>query len=471
MASFHRGPHGSRRMSHGPHGPGSRAPHSMERSHAVARSFSAPHQLASGPRPGPPVGEQLAVAPANAGAAQALQASFGAKVSLLTQAFWNFKTPEHVVVRMVQETLFERQKLILVALGVPVPEAQIAGTRAGDPRAVAAHASFGGSRACSPGGGHHPPTPAGGLDFGTRRELYPHHASGEHVEECGDWKRGDCRRGDSCRYTHSAGASVGGGPGAVAAPRAHGERGAMQEQAGNWKGHLDTAYCRAKRQNSNFSYTTVDVPGKEGAFVSQISSPDFLAVYIGEHANSQKRAEHNAAEKAMASEFPAEHEALMLQNGHQEDFGPAFAGGQPSGKKKRVRPGNTGFISAAGMAQKNEPKVRLQEAAQLLLGRSLVKGDVVFEHQDADNGRLILATVVIPQLDSTRAFYGEPAETKKLAENSACEALLNSDLAPEIARLEVEHQERKARKQQEDLENKRARRDQVRYERGDGSPV
>lgn len=441
----------------------------MERNYGGARGPPTAHHHQRGHSP-MGAAEQLSAAPANANAAHALQASFGAKVSLLTQAFWNFKTPEHVVVRMVQETLAERQKLILVALGVPVPEAHVSGIRpgdprGGDPRAAPAPLHFGASRASSPGNAHHPQPMGGASEFGGKRELYPHHASGELVEECGDWKRGDCRRADNCRYSHDAGAAI--GPGAAAAPRPLVERGPTQDQSGNWKGHLDTAYCKAKRQNSNFSYTTVDAPGKEGFFVSQISCPDFLSEYIGEHADSQKRAEHNAAEKAMASEFPAEHEVILVKNEHL-DWGGANSGGQPAGKKKRVRPGVTGFVSAAGMAQKNEPKVRLQEAAQLLLGRSLVKGDIVFEHQDADNGGLITATVVLPQYDSTRAFYGEPAETKKHAENSACEAFLDSDLAPEIARLEVEHQARKARKHREEMEHKRARRELVRHDRGDG---
>lgn len=84
-------------------------------------------------------------------------------------------------------------------------------------------------------------------------------------------------------------------------------------------------------------------------------------------------------------------------------------------------------------------KEKLAQACQLLCGRSLVKGEIVYEVQD-EEGQFCCAVTLVP-LNIT--FQGLPAETGKTAETNAAEAALEA-LRDQLAPLEAERAQRKA---------------------------
>jgi len=221
---------------------------------------------------------------------------------------------------------------------------------------------------------------------------------------------------------------------------------AMSADHVNWKGLLLQVAQRKHKRDVKLTFEMPEMPeGHPGPHVARVSCDDFQSIYEGEPAVSKKKAEQSAAQQALAYEFPAEFEALSNSPSAPgtDNLSVALGNGAPGGPASKKRK-----LSAEDPSQVQNAKCRLQVAVIALLSpKAPEKGDVVYdtnavEGQDPPG---FVSTVCIPAV-SDQVHYGEMCASKKLAENSAAEAVLNSDLAPEIARLEGLQAEKKAEK-------------------------
>jgi len=121
----------------------------------------------------------------------------------------------------------------------------------------------------------------------------------------------------------------------------------------------------------------------------------------------------------------------------------AWYGGEddaPAGKKRKGNAG--GAVQVLDVPAKS----KLVHGLALLLGRPPTKADMTWTVEQ--EGGKHVGTVSLPSMDKT--FTGEPADSKKGAENLAAEAGLAA-LAGEIATAEAEHKEKKDNKNKESL--------------------
>ena len=95
-------------------------------------------------------------------------------------------------------------------------------------------------------------------------------------------------------------------------------------------------------------------------------------------------------------------------------------------------------------------KEKLAQACQLLCGRSLTKGEIVYECQRDEQGQFA-ASVTLSPVDPSIAYHGQPAMNQKQAEINAAEAALQ-ELHDHIVLAEEAAQERKAAKAKERAE-------------------
>merc|ERR1719253_1337720 len=107
-------------------------------------------------------------------------------------------------------------------------------------------------------------------------------------------------------------------------------------------------------------------------------------------------------------------------------------------------------------------KEQLSHAAQLLVGRSLMKGEIVYECQQNMQGQFVATVSIVP----TGAVYqGNPAAVQRSAENNAADAALR-DLRPQLIPLEAAAKEKKAQKEKE-----RAEMRELKQELGEADPA
>merc|ERR1711972_1266839 len=93
----------------------------------------------------------------------------------------------------------------------------------------------------------------------------------------------------------------------------------------------------------------------------------------------------------------------------------------PAAKKSKTTP-----AGGIGMPL-GDSKSKVNQAAQLLLGRPATKEDIVYNTQPADEtGALWMSSVSLPALDADGWYQGECCADKKQAEASAAEALLQA---------------------------------------------
>jgi len=235
----------------------------------------------------------------------------------------------------------------------------------------------------------------------------------------------------------------------------------------DWKTRLAKVCQGAWKNSPHFAYETANASataGPTGPFVSQVSCDSFQSTYEGEPAASKKKAEQSAAQQAFAHEFPAEFQALgqarpaMAWNiggasGNASKKSIVLAGGNAS-KKRKI--GAT--TSEALNREEVSSKSRCQAAVMLLLKRPVTKGDVVYDTQALEGDvPTFVSSVRIPAYDPNQAYGGAPCTSKKLAEDSAAEALLNSKLASTFSRLEQDHAVRKAAKNKENVGKMKAK--------------
>lgn len=89
---------------------------------------------------------------------------------------------------------------------------------------------------------------------------------------------------------------------------------------------------------------------------------------------------------------------------------------------------------------------------QLILGRPVLKTDVVYTTQSTESaqGTKYTCTVTLPQYDASANYRGQAAESAKLAETKAAEVAVRA-LAKIVAPLEEERKAKKAKQNQEQL--------------------
>lgn len=245
-----------------------------------------------------------------------------------------------------------------------------------------------------------------------------------------------------------------GGPGAPAAANEP-----------NWKGELYNELGKkigrnVVKEDVHFESEQVqsEVEGQQGGWIATLASQALSHEYQGDMVTANKKtAEACAAKLALQNEFPQTFARLC-------GF-PVPGKGTSKGNAKGIAKGNAkGSVQASGNKRKaaelevveqpnsGEFKSRLTQAAQMLMGRSSEKGDVVYETVPDESGEpgMFVGTVTLVGYDSSVGYQGFPALSKKAAETSAAEAALSA-LQSKIAPLEEAHQENKRAKKKESL--------------------
>lgn len=197
-------------------------------------------------------------------------------------------------------------------------------------------------------------------------------------------------------------------------------------------------------QKGEVTYQHEDVVDEAGNVLvaAIIECPLWQNVYQGEAQSTKKAAEHAAAKEALAGEFPE----VYAQRAHSATAGLGNGNAHPSAPKRK-EPG----------PEASDPKSKLYSAMHILCERSLQRGDMVFSTEMLPEGGpgCCVCVLSMPCYDPNFAVQGEPAETKKLAEQAAAQAALDA-LSDVIEPAEKEHKVKKARLLQERQEVKRA---------------
>eukprot|EP00406_Dinophysis_acuminata_P023861 CAMPEP_0179347982 /NCGR_PEP_ID=MMETSP0797-20121207/73457_1 /TAXON_ID=47934 /ORGANISM="Dinophysis acuminata, Strain DAEP01" /LENGTH=333 /DNA_ID=CAMNT_0021062753 /DNA_START=76 /DNA_END=1074 /DNA_ORIENTATION=+ len=138
-----------------------------------------------------------------------------------------------------------------------------------------------------------------------------------------------------------------------------------------------------------------------------------------------------AAREALMAEFPDAFRQVEVALGGQAQ---AQAAQQAGVKRKGAGP--------------DDPKSRLSQVMQLVLGRPTTKSDILYESALSEDGSgTYVATVHFPEYDQMNYYYGTPGATKKQAEMNAAEEALNQ-MQPIVQPLEEEHRAKKMRQSQ-----------------------
>jgi len=217
---------------------------------------------------------------------------------------------------------------------------------------------------------------------------------------------------------------------------------------GDFKSKLQTEVCRRSKKSltkDELVYTVVQHESGKGFIASVHGATEGLLQrqYRGTEPSSGKRAaEHAAAKAALLAEFAQ---------------GMGMSGLAPTVKKKP--------LSAAGGAPANggpghDPKTRLMKASQLLLGRPVTKGEVVYATSpvEATGGKTQVSVVSIPAHDPSASWQGAPADTLKQAEFNAAEVAFAA-VAHKLGPLEEQRKEKKARQAKEQYQKKKAQKE------------
>jgi len=211
----------------------------------------------------------------------------------------------------------------------------------------------------------------------------------------------------------------------------------------NWKGEFIGQLARLIKRSTTKDEVIFDVqevegqtPGRAAGYIATMSCtvlPSGQSYQGEEVCAGKKQAEHAAAKVAIQSEFPEVFARLTS----------AFVIQAKQGQKRKAAQ------PAANSSDTGEFKQRLTMAAQLLVGRTLEKGEVTYECTE-EQGQYV-ATVTLQGYDPGVGYQGLPAANKKLAESAAAEAALAA-LADQLAPVEEAHREKKAKLNKEKLE-------------------
>merc|ERR1719253_229338 len=142
--------------------------------------------------------------------------------------------------------------------------------------------------------------------------------------------------------------------------------------------------------------------------------------FTGKPADSKKEAEQNAALQALNA---MSKDIKEVQKAH--------------GKVEKAKTAET--VGRPDQHSNDSPKTRLSQVLPLLLGRAATKDDCVYE-MNGENGKY-QAVLQIAALDmESTDFIGEPADTKKEAEQNAALQALNA-MSREIEEVQKAREE------------------------------
>ncbi|CAJ1407686.1 unnamed protein product [Effrenium voratum] len=212
---------------------------------------------------------------------------------------------------------------------------------------------------------------------------------------------------------------------------------AVAEVKENWIGKLSQLYSKQVRRplEKNEIVYTVEDKAADGAsiFTATVSAIDFRGgPYKGEPSRSKKLAEHSAASVALDMEFGGDAVAMTFAKVKQEP--------ETFPERGVKRNAEEAVVS---------PKQKLNEQLRLLVDREISK-DCIAYHTDQVEG-VYQSSVCVVCYDN-QTFAGQPAASKKEAEQSAAEAALVA--LEDVLRPAVEAQQEKKRRK---LEEKRRR--------------
>jgi len=194
-------------------------------------------------------------------------------------------------------------------------------------------------------------------------------------------------------------------------------------------------------------YETVE---HEGGYIAGVHSELLSAQYAGDSGSTSKKvAEQEAAKAALLGEFPEEYQAIIEG---QPVGGKGGGLGAPGGGIKRPHGAMSGGGGGGGVPSAlNDPhadgKRKLVEALQMLLQRTLQKGDMEFNTANVQPGvrdSPYQSVLKLPSLDPS-AMWTAQSDNKKSAENMASD-LAMAALHDQIAVATEEHQVRKKAK-------------------------
>jgi len=228
-----------------------------------------------------------------------------------------------------------------------------------------------------------------------------------------------------------------------------------------WKSRLAQAYSgehKAGLTKDSFVYTTCDIEG--GTFVCTLTSDRFACEYSCEEAyDSQKVAEEAVAMAALMAEFPLAYGAIPMdikQKGVRASQGTGnhaikqehqHQTAKPAKRKAPQDPFGAGpgpTLQAKGTFV-TDAKSRLNTGITILAERPLTKADTAYVTEENDGS--YATTLTFHCFDGQTPFFtGEPATTKKQAEQNAAEAAMTGFQAQIDAKMPEHEAKKEARK-------------------------
>jgi len=206
-----------------------------------------------------------------------------------------------------------------------------------------------------------------------------------------------------------------------------------------------TKRSKAAPQKGDFIYETIQDPNGGGymSTISSVSGQMQSSYSSPAPCPSKKSAEDEAAKIAFECEFPDMFHMVLAQQG---------------GIATKVSQNQSGKKRKADQISSRESNARseLHESIHLLCGRAPIQGDMVFETVDCPGGGYT-SLIRLPNYDLEQSWTCPHGETKKLAEEGACAAVL-AELSHILEPLKASHAEKKARLLQEKKAAQMARR-------------
>merc|ERR1712194_90777 len=170
----------------------------------------------------------------------------------------------------------------------------------------------------------------------------------------------------------------------------------------------------------------------DGKFVSTIESQYIRREYKGSHpAPNEKTSVQEAFKECILNEYP-EH-GPNIRKGWTDGDGPS---------KKKQKTDEEG-----GSVFKMEGKGAFYYALQIMIGRCIKPGDIVFDTRKDTQGHI--CTMTVPCYDEgAESFESEPCTSEKAAQNSACNGGLQH-WKYEIEAAKDLHEEKRAQAKEE----------------------
>jgi len=227
---------------------------------------------------------------------------------------------------------------------------------------------------------------------------------------------------------------------------------AWNGQEWNFKGKLQTLITRMKGSPllpGELVYETG--PSEDSKFISSVWSAGFLAEgYTSPQMPSKKAAEAAAAYAALVAEFEEDPslQATIAETGRM----PGCSTTSGASKRKRAGTAQAGILAIPGADPiRQDAKNRANHGVQLLLGRSVAKGEIIYDVQESDG--MFLCKLTVETLFPGQVFESAPAADRKSAELNAAELFLDThqgqfDSAQQELKRKREHavEDAKARK-------------------------